>query len=208
MQVRKHLYRVLYCLLAGSGLRISEALGLEIGKHFSADCSTVYVRQQRSKKGHGIESYPKTDAGIRDIDLAPALAALVKKYVGGRTSGFLFQTSTGLPMSPRNIARDSLHPILKKIGRESAGFHTFRRFRESIPQMSEARTLFIDFWMGHANREMSGRYGKQLLDNVPWQQECAAKVGLGFALPEVENEPLLDKSGQVFEREKQEAVAA
>jgi integrase len=204
----KERYRVLYCLLAGSGMRIAEALGLEIGKHFSADCSIVYVRQQRGKKGHKIESYPKTDAGIRDIDLAPALAALVKKYIGDRTSGFLFQTSTGLPMSPRNIARDSLHPILKKMGRKSAGLHPFRRFRESILQMSEARTLLIAFWMGHENGDMSGRYGKQLLDNVQWRQECAAKVGLGFALPEEENEPLLDKSGQVLIPEKQKAVAA
>jgi integrase len=172
------------------------------------DCSIVYVRQQRSKKGHKIESYPKTDAGIRDIDLDPALAALVKKYIGGRTSGFLFETSGGLPMSPRNIARDSLHPILKKMGRESAGFHTFRRFRESILQMSEARTLLIDFWMGHANREMSGRYGKQLLDNAQWRRDCGAKVGLGFALPTEEERPLMDKSGQVPKSEKQEAVAA
>jgi integrase len=204
----KERYRVLYCLLAGSGLRIAEALGLEIGKHLSVDCSMVYVRQQRSKKGHKIESYPKTDAGIRDIDLDPALAALVKKYIGGRTSGFLFETSGGLPMSPRNIARDNLHPILKKMGRESAGFHTFRRFRESILQMSEARTLLIDFWMGHANGEMSGRYGKQLLDNVQWRRDCAAKVGLGFALPTEEEQPLMDKSGQVLKDETQEVVAA
>jgi integrase len=204
----KERYRVLYCLLAGSGLRIAEALGLEIGKHFSVDCSIVYVRQQRSKKGHKIESYPKTDAGIRDIDLDPALAALVKKYIGGRTSGFLFETSGGLPMSPRNIARDNLHPILKRMGRESAGFHTFRRFRESILQMSEARTLLIDFWMGHANGEMSGRYGKQLLDNVQWRRDCAAKVGLGFAIPTEEEQPLMDKSGQVLKDARQEVVAA
>jgi len=203
----KKLYRVLYCLLAGTGLRISEALGLEIGKHFSADCSIVYVRQQRSKKGHGIEQYPKTDAGIRDIDLAPALAALVKKYIGNRTSGFLFETSSGLPMSPRNITRDSLHPILKKMGRELASFHTFRRFRESILQMSEVRTLLIDFWMGHANRDMSGRYGKQLLKNVQWRGDCAAKVGLGFTLPTEEEQPLMDKSGQVLKEEVQEEVA-
>ncbi len=42
------------------------------------------------------------------------------------------------------------------MGRELAGFHTFRRFRESILQMREARTLLIDFWMGHANRICRG----------------------------------------------------
>jgi integrase len=165
----KETYKVLYCLLAGSGLRIAEALGLEIGKHFSNDCSIVHVRQQRSKKGHRIELYPKTDAGIRDIDLHRDLATLVKEYIGSRKNGFLFQSSKGWPMSPRNITRRSLHPILREMGRDSAGFHTFRRFRESILQMSEARTLLIDYWMGHSNGEMSGRYGKQLLDNVSWR---------------------------------------
>jgi hypothetical protein len=48
---------------------------------------------------------------------------------------------------------------------------------------------------------MSGRYGKQLLDNLRWRQECVVKVGLGFTLPE---NPLLDKFvefRQVFEAE-------
>jgi hypothetical protein len=61
-------------------------------------------------------------------------------------------------------------------------------------------------WMGHANGEMSGRYGKQLLDNVQWRQECAAKVGLGFLLP-TNKQPMIDKSGQVLRVEEHEAVA-
>ena len=109
-------------------------------------------------------------------------------------------------MSPRNITRDSLHPILKEMGREWAGFHTFRRFRESILQMSEARTLLIDYWMGHTNGEMSGGCGKQLLDNVQWRQECAAKVGLGFVFLTNKQQAMIDKSGQVYAKEE-EAVA-
>ena len=182
-------------------------MGLEIGKHFSNDCSIIYVRQQRSKKGHKIEAYPKTDAGIRDVDLDPDLAVLVREYIGSRKNRFLFETPGGLPLSPRNITRDSLHPILKEMGRESAGFHGFRRFRESILQMSEARSLLIDYWMGHANGEMSGRYGKQLLDNIQWRRECATKVGLGFVLPTKQEQPLIDKSGQVLRVEEQDAVA-
>ena len=200
-------FRVLYALLAGSGMRISEALGLEIGKHLAADCSVVYVRQQRSKKGHRIETYPKTDSGIRDVDLAPELSALLKDYVANCTSRFLFETATGLPMAPRNIARDSLHPLLKKMGCGSAGFHTFRRFREAVLQMSNARNLLIDFWMGHANNEMAGRYGKQLLANIRWRQECAATIGLGFTLPANSQESVMDKFGQVFGAEEPEAVS-
>jgi hypothetical protein len=56
--------------------------------------------------------------------------------------------------------------------------------------MSEARTLLIDYWMGHTSGEMSGRYGKQLLDNVQWQQEWATKVGLGFVLPANKQQPM------------------
>src|SRR5260370_41523402 len=62
--------------------------------------------------------------------------------------------------------------------------------------------------MGHANGDMSGRYGKQLLDNVQWRRDCAAKVGLGFALPTEEEQPSVDKSGQVLKDERQEVVAA
>lgn len=61
--------------------------------------------------------------------------------------------------------------------------------------------------MGHANGEMSGRYGKQLLDNVQWRKECAAKVGLGFALPANKQQPMIDKLGQVLSVQEQEAVA-
>jgi hypothetical protein len=45
-------------------------------------------------------------------------------------------------------------------------------------------------------------------NDVPWRQECAAKVGLGFMLPEEQNKPLLDKSGQVFEVEIAEAAVS
>jgi hypothetical protein len=55
---------------------------------------------------------------------------------------------------------------------------------------------------------MSGRYGKQLLDNVQWRRDCAAKVGLGFTLPSEEDQLLMDKSGQVLKDERQEVVAA
>ena len=61
--------------------------------------------------------------------------------------------------------------------------------------------------MGHANSEMAGRYGKQLLANIRWRQECAATIGLGFTLPANSEEAVMDKFGQVFGAEQLEAVS-
>ena len=70
-------YRVLYALLAGCGpLRAGEALGLEIGKHISEDCRTLYIRQ-KAKRGL-IQPYLKTQKGERDIDLCGSLAETLR----------------------------------------------------------------------------------------------------------------------------------
>jgi len=81
------------------------------------------------------------------------------------------------------VYRDSLKKIVDVLGRTGVRFHAFRRFRESVLQRSEARDLLIHFWMGHADREMSSRYGKQLIEDVPFRQQWTEKVGLGFTLP-------------------------
>src|SRR2546429_7177884 len=87
-------FRVLYALLGGCGpLRAGEALGLEIGKHISEDCRTLYVRQ-KAKRGK-IQPNLKTKHGERDIDLCTPLAAMLRDFIGSRTSGLLFCTSTG-----------------------------------------------------------------------------------------------------------------
>jgi hypothetical protein len=44
-------------------------------------------------------------------------------------------------------------------------------------------------------------------NDVPWRQECAAKVGLGFMLPEEQNKPEQAVVGQVFEVEIAEALS-
>jgi hypothetical protein len=72
----------------------------------------MFIRQQRSEKGT-IVPYTQTDAGKRDIDLHHLLAALVRWFIGTRTSGFLFETSNGAMFSPLNIAHERLRPILR-----------------------------------------------------------------------------------------------
>ena len=183
-------YRVLYALLAGSGLRIGEALAIRLGplsdeySKISDDCSTIYIRQAIWR---GKEQDPKTDAAVRDVDVPKELAALLSEFAGDRKEGFLFCSASGKPLSARNIVRDNLHPALLALKQPRAGFHCFRRFRESVLQMSDARNLLVDYWMGHENREMGTRYAKQLIENIQWRKEWAEKIGLGFKLPTLES---------------------
>ena len=182
VNARRPLYRVLFALLAGSGLRIGELLALEIGNHVSADCSVIYVRQQRDRWGE-IQPTLKTEAGFRDVDLHPLLADMLRSYIGEQKSGFLFESANRTMLWPGTVYRDGLGPILRKMGRSRVRFHAFRRFREATLQRSEVRQILIDFWMGHENSDMSSRYGKQLTEEVEFRQQWARKVGLGFEPP-------------------------
>jgi integrase len=168
-----------------TGMRISEAVAIEIDKHIEPDCSIIYVRQQREKDVNALKPHLKTEAGLRDIDLHPDAPRILRNFIGNRKSGFLFQTTNGTMLDPGNVDRDSLSPILEHMGRNDAGmrFNVFRRFREAVLQRSEARQLLIDYWMGHSNPSMGDRYGRQLVEDVGYRQDQVKRVGLGFDLP-------------------------
>jgi integrase len=178
-------YQMLYFFCAVTGMRVSEAAAVEVHKHMEADCSIVYVRQQREKSVNRIKEHLKTESGCRDVDLHPDAAAAMRRFIGDRRSGFLFRTATGSMLDPGNVARDNLRPILKKMGKDQLGarFNMFPRFREAALQRSDARQILIDYWMGHSSASMGDRYGRQLVEDVEYRQALVKKVGLGFEPP-------------------------
>ena len=177
-------YSVLFALLAGTGLRIGEALGLKIGDHLSGDFSTIRVRQSVWR---GSVQTPKTDNAVREIDLPSSLAAFLKASVGGRTSGFLFQTESGRPLTQRNVLRDGLGKIQGNMHLEAGtGFHSFRRFRTAHLRKNRVPWDLQKLWLGHANKDVTDRYAEQLKEDVEWRKEEAEKAGLGFKLPALE----------------------
>ena len=48
---------MLHFFCAVTGMRISEAVAVEIDKHMTPDCSIVYVRQQRVKSVNRIKEH-------------------------------------------------------------------------------------------------------------------------------------------------------
>jgi len=189
--------RMLYILCPAGGMRIAEVLALDIDKHISSDCRVIKVRGQ--VKENRIVSYLKTDAAYREVDLCPEVAELLKNYIDSR-HGLLFPSKTGkTPMSYSNVRRRSLHPKLVKLGLYTPGaaMHCFRRFRSAVLTKNGCPEDLRKFWLGHENPDISDDYAEQLLEDIERRQEVAARIGLGFEIPEASFVPKVPKTPEL-----------
>jgi len=179
--------RVIFVLFAASGLRAGELFGLEV-KHFDSHKITV-----AQSVWEGRVQTPKTVNAFRHVDLHPAVAAMLRDFIGDRKQGFLFQTRTGTPFLQSNFLRSSLYPILKELGIEQQGFHGFRRFRVTHLESSCVPPALVRYWTGHATssdgevvqQTVTDKYVKMAKD-TKFRADIAERIGLGFDLPKVE----------------------
>jgi len=79
-------------------------------------------------------------------------------------------------LNPRNVLRDSLHPILKRMGREKCGFHIFRRFRASWLRKNRVLWDLEKMWMGHAHKDLTDQYAEQLLEDVKYRRKWCERI--------------------------------
>jgi len=77
----------LFALLAGTGMRIGEAAGLQVDD-LDLDNCVICVRRA---VWNGREQSPKTKNAVRQIDIDPGLADLLKQHLGDRKTGGVFQ---------------------------------------------------------------------------------------------------------------------
>jgi integrase len=94
-------YRVLFALLAGTGMRIGEAAGLHVAD-LDLDNCVIYVRRA---VWNGREMSPKTKNAVREIDIDPGLAELLKQHIGNKKAGRVFEARNGSPISGNNILK-------------------------------------------------------------------------------------------------------
>ena len=167
-------YRILFALLAGTGLRIGEALALKTSD-LTPDCRTINV--QRSI-WQGREQEPKTPNAVRTVDLPESLSQMLGEYVADK-NGYLFATRNCRPVSQRFALR-ILHQVAGRVG-----LHSFRRFRASVLRKSRVPEDLTKLWLGHADSSITDGYARQLREDIPFRQEWAEKCGLGFQLPKM-----------------------
>jgi len=177
---RKPEERMLFILCGATGMRIGEVLGLEIEKHFADDFTTILVRQQA--KGRTLTRDVKTRNAIRDIDIHPEVAKLLREFIGNRKSGLLFSSQNGTPLNKSNIRNRILYPILEALGVEKGGPHVFRRFRTTWLRKQKAPEDLIRQWLGHGGTTVTDLYVNSQKEKA-WRKKEAERVGVGFTLP-------------------------
>ena len=107
---------MLYILLAVTGLRIGECLGLEV-RHVLNDGRTLHIEQAVNRFGKlgGL----KTRAARRDVDVTSEVAAHLNEFIKDK-SGLLFATGNGSPHLVGNLRTRWLQERFPDYG-----FHSF-----------------------------------------------------------------------------------
>lgn len=164
-------YAVLFALLAGTGLRIGEALALK-SNSFSPDCRVLQVRRSI---WHGQEQAPKTPNAVRVVDVAEPLVQLLRELVANKP-GYVFAAKSGRPLQQRNVLR-ALHATGKKVG-----FHAFRRFRAETLRRARVPEDLTRLWFGHSKQTITDFYASGLEKDEAWRREWCERAGLGFSL--------------------------
>lgn len=208
-------YQAMFALLLASGIREGECMAFVIGGDkekvttLSSDCRILYVNTILLQSGE-IQDSPKTPAGRREVDIHPDIAKRLLALIGDRTSGYLFCSKNGTPLSYGNIRKNVLdnilydveRPIMKREGRgwkkigvnkipgvvgppetEGYGFHSFRRFRTTYLRTEAAvNDAYVTYWIGHGKKTITDEYTK-IKQNTAKRRELCEQAGLGFKLP-------------------------
>jgi integrase len=150
-------WRVLFRLLAATGLRISEALALDV-RHLVLNGSRPHVKIRRAIGPDGFDR-PKSEHGVRDVPLPQPLVHELRSHVAGLAAppadvaaewGTLaFPSVTGRPMDPDNLRRRVLKPAAEEADAPWAGFHAFRHTFASLHIERGTNIVRLSRLLGH-----------------------------------------------------------
>jgi integrase len=161
-------HRIMFELLAATGLRRSELLALET-RHLALDGSEplVKVRQRtRWQKGRGqVIGALKSRHARRDLPIPIALADKLRERISGMApDDLVFAGFGGRPYDPHHLTLRVLGPACAEAGVEWAGFHTFRHTIASRMFASGRNAVQVQHWLGHHSAAFTLAQYVHLLD--------------------------------------------
>ena len=140
-------WRLFHALLAETGLRVSEALGVDWSDVEFGGVPRLRVRRQFYR---GTLKRLKSRNGRRDLPLSAALARRLWTVRPADGAGPVFATRNGTRYLDRNVRR-VLDKATERAGLEWVSFHTFRHTCASMLFDSGRNIRQVCDWLGHAD---------------------------------------------------------
>jgi len=154
--------RLLFEFLAHTGLRISEAAGLEWRDVEFGDSPRVRVRRQDCR---GEVGELKSEHSRRVLPLAPRMAQRLWMLGADRPgTNRVFTGPQGGRLSDGNLRRRVLAPAARAAGLPWVTFHTFRHTCASLLFEAGRDVKQVSAWLGHADAAFTLRTYVHLMD--------------------------------------------
>jgi integrase len=162
--------RLFFDLLATTGVRISEAAGLNWGDLKLGTRPMLLVRRQWYR---GKLKALKTTSGRREIPLSPSIARALWA-VGAAKPGDepMFTTATGTRISDGNLRTRVLAKATERAGVDWVTFHTFRHTCASMLFDSGKSIKQVQVWLGHSDAAFTLRTYVHLMDDGLGDADC------------------------------------
>jgi integrase len=154
--------RLPFEIMAATGCRISEALGLDCGD-LAAEGDQTTLRIERQWYRGTLKPNTKTEAGMRTLELPPELARRLWAHSGDRT-GPILASRTGKRLSDRNLRR-VLDAACERAAVADVSHHTFRHTHGSM-LLDEGWTIAeVAARLGHADPAITAKvYAHKMRD--------------------------------------------
>jgi integrase len=144
-------HRLMFRLLASTGVRISEAVALQ-WRHLALDGSSPHVKVRRALV-KGRMGPPKSRHGRRQVpldhELVKALRRQRKDTDWPDDEHLVFPAGNGKPLSQPNLYRDALKSPREEANLSWVGFHTFRHTCASMLFAEGRNAVQVQRWLGH-----------------------------------------------------------
>ncbi len=185
-------HRLLFRLLAATGLRWSEVAALQ-WRHLVLDGERprVLVRRRLRRGQYGP---PKSRHGRRDVPLPFDLVTDLRKQRAAsewpQDDDLVFASLAGTPLDYANTRRGVLLPAAEEAGVPWTGFHTFRHTCASLLFERGANAKQVQKWLGHHSPAFTlETYVHLLTDDLGEPLELAAELSGGNG-PATDGRPL------------------
>jgi integrase len=148
------MYKVLFAVAAGTGMREGELFGLQVE---DVDLANFLIHVRRSV-WEGRQQSPKSRNAYRQVGIDAELVQMLRGYIGERATGYLFRSRNGSPLRGNNTVKRHLWPVLDQLGIRRCGLHAFRHGRVSFLVEHSVPMATIRAWIGHGCDRMVEHY--------------------------------------------------